>query len=316
MKRKIYSKSHQHEMNSFRTIISVLMLLIIFCNSVTSFSQTVLIEKVASCTRPPSKPGVISGPKYDLCGLESIVLSINPVLNATSYTWTVPATFTILQDNGTSITLGLPATFGQAVISVTANNECGSSLARTTNIFGNPSRITAVTGPTCVMPNETGLVYSVVNPEAGTTYTWYPPGSARITSGQGTSTVTVTWRATSGILGLRPFNNCGMNARFDYAVTVNCTQAAKTSSALNTGLTVYPNPVSSTANVLFNAGKAGNYTLKISDAEGRLMLTKQGTASIGTNSVSVNMSSFYKGVYAVTVISNEGTQVSKLMKSE
>ena len=300
--------------NITRTIILAMILVL----SLNSFSQIVLIEKESAgnvtCTKPPAKPSPITGTKYDLCGVASTVLSINPVTNATGYTWTVPAGFTILADNGTSITVGLPAVFGQALISVTANNDCGISIAQSTNIFGNPSRITAVTGPACVLPSEQNLVYSIVNPEAGTTYTWYPPGVAKVISGQGTSTVTVNWRTTSGVLGVRPFNACGMNSRFNYYITVNCTQTAKTASSLSTNISVYPNPVLSTANVLFSVKKNENYTIKISDMDGRLMTTKQGIATAGSNTVKLDMTAFKKGFYIVALTTDEGTQVTKLMR--
>lgn len=300
-----------------KNLAAACMLAAAITMSFDCFSQTVLIEQTdpaVACTKPPGKPGAISGPKTNLCGLPSITLSINPVTNATSYTWTVPSGFTILQDNGTSILLGLPATFGQVTITVTANNDCGSSLPQRTNIFANPSRITGVTGPTCVLPNESGLVYSVVNPEAGVTYTWYPPGAARITSGQGTSTVTVTWRDTSGVLGLRPFNACGMNARFNYYVTVNCSQAVKASAPVSSGISVSPNPAISLANISFNTSKGGNYTIKISDMNGKQVCMKQGAASAGSNSVSLDVSSYKQGMYIVTLVTDEGTQVTKMMK--
>lgn len=312
MKLKSYSNFLAFINTKKHNMVCTFCIAVFICIATMSHAQAVLIEKTTTCTRPPTRPGPISGPKYDLCELTSITLSIAPVANATSYTWTIPDGFTILQDNGTSIELGLGTGYHQVEVSVTANNDCGSSLPRAINLFSNPTRVAGISGPTCVLPFEENLVYSVTNPEVGTTYTWYVPGIVQIIDGQGTPTVTVKWRSYSGSIGVRPFNACGNNGRVNLYVTVGCTAVAN--AAKNSNVTIFPNPVSSVATVSFNSNAASAYTLKITDATGKLMQSKTGTATAGTNNILVNMNDYVTGIYFASITTTEGTRLIKIMK--
>lgn len=79
-----------------------------------------------SVTLIPAQPGSITGPSNVLSGTTH-TYSIVPVSGATSYTWAYSGAGTLV-GSGTSINL-TPASSG--VLSVMANNICGSSVART-----------------------------------------------------------------------------------------------------------------------------------------------------------------------------------------
>jgi len=77
---------------------------------------------------PPTTPGTISG--FDLPnngGTETYTIS--PVNGASSYTWTVPLGWSILADNGTSITVTVGSTDGN--VAVYATNAAGNSSPQT-----------------------------------------------------------------------------------------------------------------------------------------------------------------------------------------
>lgn len=79
-----------------------------------------------------AQPGVISGAATQCQSTTNLVYSIAAVINATTYTWTVPTGWTIVSGNGTNSITVTSGTAGQnGNISVTSGNGCGTSAART-----------------------------------------------------------------------------------------------------------------------------------------------------------------------------------------
>ncbi|MEI6436261.1 MAG: hypothetical protein WCP32_15610, partial [Bacteroidota bacterium] len=94
------------------------------CSSVSSTSQ-VTINPIA-----PSTPGAISGNSIQCPNLPDQIYSISAVPSATTYTWSVPAGWTITSGDGTTTITVTTGTAGQnGIISVTAGNACGTSAA-------------------------------------------------------------------------------------------------------------------------------------------------------------------------------------------
>lgn len=177
----------------------------------------------------PSQPGTITGSAVQCTGVTGQVYSVADVATATSYTWTLPAGWTITGGDGTrSITVSVGTSSG--TVSVTASNACGTSPARTLDVTVNqtPSVTNQVTS---INSGQTFSVTPAGTP-VGTTYTWPAPtytngvtggvaqvtgaasisGTLTIPSGTGTATYTVT--PTSG--------TCVGNT-FTVTVTVNST---------------------------------------------------------------------------------------------
>ncbi len=78
----------------------------------------------------------------------------------------------------------------------------------------------------------------------------------------------------------------------------------------NNSITIYPNPViNKNFTVQLKSLIGGNYTLKLYDALGRIVLTKYGVHSIGTFSETVNIGSLKSlkaGVYVVEITDSDG----------
>ncbi len=76
-------------------------------------------------------PSIITGP-LNVCGMTTATYSCNTVVNANSYVWTVPTTWSIASGQGTtSITANLPVNVNNAtfsgVVKVHSVNVCGNS---------------------------------------------------------------------------------------------------------------------------------------------------------------------------------------------
>ena len=65
-----------------------------------------------------------------------------------------------------------------------------------------------VTGNRDVENQESGVVYSVGNAPAGSSFSWSVPPGATIVSGQGTSSITVDWGGTGGDVTVDVSNSC------------------------------------------------------------------------------------------------------------
>ncbi|MDP1621761.1 MAG: LamG-like jellyroll fold domain-containing protein [Bacteroidales bacterium] len=79
----------------------------------------------------------------------------------------------------------------------------------------------AITGPTGVCSGSTGKVYSIAAIPNATGYTWTVPAGAVITAGANTTTITVTFGATSGNVSVFGTSSCMNGATANVAVTVN-----------------------------------------------------------------------------------------------
>jgi len=71
---------------------------------------------------------------------------------------------------------------------------------------------------------------------------------------------------------------------------------------------LFPNPATDKATVKFNAADAGNYSLVLYDVLGNKMLSTDGVAVEGENLIELNLATVAKGMYVLSVISNESSE--------
>ena len=170
-------------------------------------STTVTVNDGAGLT--PGAPPYLTGVTSNLCGGGNFTYTTATISGATSYTWTVSPLFKVLQNNGKSALIQIPANFTSGNISVNANNSCGSSPAKTITVYSiAPNPGSSISGPSTVTSGQTNVTYQL--PAAtGITYTWAVPTGAIIKSGQGTSKIVVNFGSTGGSISVFLSNNCG-----------------------------------------------------------------------------------------------------------
>jgi hypothetical protein len=83
-----------------------------------------------------------------------------------------------------------------------------------------PDAAGAISGPTSVLPNQSGVAYSVNPINNATGYVWNLPPDALITSGSNTNSITVDFGTTSGNISVYGTNICG-GGNTSPIVTVN-----------------------------------------------------------------------------------------------
>lgn len=271
---------------------------------------------------PPVAPSYIKGTTSNLCGGGNFTYTTSAIVDATSYTWTVPASFTVVQNNGKSALIQVPSAFTSGTISVKANNSCGSSAAKSLAVYAvAPSPSSGITGSATVSAGQTNISYQVTA-LSGMSYNWAVPSGSVITAGQGTNKITVNFGTTGGNVTVILSNNCGSSPMGKKAVTVTPTFAiAKMQDTQSTpvlqGIKVYPNPSQSLINVLFNAKTEGEqYKLVITDINGKDVYTKQGAAEKGTNSMQLDIDKFPAAVYVLRIITDGSCGVAKIIKEK
>jgi hypothetical protein len=164
-------------------------------------------------------PGVISGTSVGLGvnGIPTATFSTTNVVGATDYVWTVPTGATIVSGAGTNIiTLSFNSLFISGSLSVVARNACGSSLVRTLSLYSVPLTPGTITGTATGLCSQgiSTATYSIAAVNGATCYTWVAPAGATIVSGQGTTSIVLSFSNTFslGLLCVCANNVCGSSA--------------------------------------------------------------------------------------------------------
>ena len=189
--------------------------------------NTVYVSPPINIVSAPATPGIITGTTPQCPSLTGQVYSILPISNATAYNWTVPAGWTITAGNGTTaitVTTGIPGQNGN--ITVAAENSCGISTPRILAVIVapfEPAKPGVISGNSIQCPGLTGQTYSILPVANASAYNWAVPAGWIITSGGGTTTITVT-TGTSGQNGnitVTAGNSCGTSSESSFAVSVS-----------------------------------------------------------------------------------------------
>jgi len=164
----------------------------------------------------PSVPTAINGP-YGVCrNSTGNVFTTPAVAGATSYLWTLPTGASGSSTTNT-ITLSFNSTYSSGTLSVRAVGPCGTSGFYSRTVFSYtilpsaPSTITGLTTGSCAGVTRTYTCSSVSTADS---YQWSVPANATIVSGQGTTTITVTFGAnftSSGTISVRSQNCYGLS---------------------------------------------------------------------------------------------------------
>ncbi|MEI6682636.1 MAG: T9SS type A sorting domain-containing protein [Bacteroidota bacterium] len=180
----------------------------------------------------PNAAGAITGTATLCAGTNGVAYSCAEILNASSYTWTLPAGATIATGAGTrniTVNFGVSAVSGN--ITVSGTNSCGNgtaSPAYAVTVNPLPAAAGTITGPASVCVGSTGVAYSVPAIANATTYVWTVPAGATITSGGTTRNIVVSYgtAAGTGTVTVKGTNTCGNGTAATLNVTMNAIPGA------------------------------------------------------------------------------------------
>ena len=185
------------------------------------------------CTAPPAAPGSITALANICPGDTGLQFSIASVPGATDYTWLVPTGWQITAGQDSLLmTANSDASTGSQVISVTANNGCGSSAPTTftlNSVFVNPSIVV----PNAVYLNSPATFSSQ---QTGGTYQWSFASGNPSTSSSATPSVAWSQAGTYNVILTRTLNGCSATDTVQVTV-INCVyqSGSQTFNATSTG---------------------------------------------------------------------------------
>lgn len=242
----------------------------------------------------PAAPSPITGPTNACEFMAPNGVAANYTITndpGTNYTWTVPAGAIGVTGQGTnSISFTFPNGFTSGTVSVTASNGCGTGGTRSLSITklnpGSLSQIDVIQSQPC--PNRV-YTYSVAGiPVNATSVQWTVPTAqgAVLLTGQGTSSITVSYPGTSinGTVTATATSNCGSSGTRSVTVKLPVCDAppppppfAKgegisatvTATAEAFQVNVYPNPTVSDFKLQVSTAGKEKISVKITDMQGR-----------------------------------------------
>jgi subtilisin-like proprotein convertase family protein len=261
-----------------------------------------------------SKTGTISignmaGNLYGNCNT-TVNLSVPANALATSYTWTVPASCTIVSGQGTNaIVLSSPAGFVSGQVCVTAFNGCVTSAARCANIYGAPQSPAAISGPASVCAGQTGVTYSVPVMFSANNYKWTVPAGSTIVSGQGTNTIVVNFGTTAGKIGCTAKNDCGDRGTKTLTIAFNCRLDDQRNDF---GITLVPNPAFDKTELHILGNIVENSSLIVTNILGKDVY-KQLINLPENGIIELDLDEYAKGIYLVSLQSGNTRRSIRLI---
>ncbi len=284
----------------------------------------------------PGTPGLISGPastcNYQLPGGNNALYSVTATAGVT-YSWTVPSGVTIFTGQGTNnISFKYPAGFATGIISVTATNGCGTSVARTkivnTLYPATPSAIDVIQLQFC--PNRIFSYTLASMPSNAQLLQWEVPPGATIINGQGTISIMVAYpnSSISGTIDVTAISNCRNSSTRKTKVKLPACAPAFTKS--NTEATengfkkeslpgissnpfsveIFPNPSSTLFNLKIESPIKEPVEIKVMDIQGRCLkimtVSPLETTQLGA--------SFKAGIYILEIKQDKIVTTRRLVK--
>jgi hypothetical protein len=264
-------------------------------------------------TGSPTQPVTILGPAL-ACQAATVIFSVNPVPNATSYFWSVPTDATIMSGQNTdSVTVHWGT--GAGDISTIAVGNCGESIPRTRSIGLEtlPGAAGSIAGTDTVCSNHETYTYTIPSIPGATAYAWEIPQGTTIFSGAGTNSVVIAIgpAALSGPITVHGINTCGPGTSSSKTINVKIC-AGFGEKETEPGITVYPNPANDIINIAFT-GAEKQMDLRIVDATGQRVYWEL-LENIPTKYIHrVNVSAFSRGIYFIELVCSQWFVIKKVI---
>ena len=248
-------------------------------------------------TPMPSAAGTITGPATVCKGTTGVVYTVPPVLNATAYTWAVPAGVTVTSGantNSISVTFGASSVSGS--VTVYGSNTCGNGLSSSFSVTVNPVPPTPV-----ITANNYVLTSSAASGNQ-----WYHDGTA--VSGATAQTYTVPASAPGWYWTRVTLIGCSSDtSNHLYIQGVGVAE-------LNEGnVSIYPVPNKGVFNIAISCEKQISFKLDIYNALGLKVYGDRSILVDGSTTTTVDLGRIPAGFYTVILRSANNQVVRKIL---
>jgi len=255
-------------------------------NTVTYINQLVacITTSTAIVANTPTVMAMTSNTA--VCAGSSATLS---AMGATNYTWTAAGT--------ASTQVVTPSS--ASVYTVTGETSgCSSTSTVSVGVNAIPV-VTAISSQTLLCDDgSTGAAVLTASTSAST-YSW-SDGATTMTTAV-TPTTTTTYTVTVTELG------CSADA----FVTVTVSNCNGVKELVANGINVYPNPTNGILNIAISSELAGNTSIEVYDAIGKLVIKE----TLSTEITAINTTKLTDGIYVFKVINNnQAIKIGKIVK--
>lgn len=277
----------------------------------------------------PGTPSLITGPtnvcNFSAPNTTAATYTVTQTPTVALYNWTVPAGAIGLTGQGSnSISFIYPNGYSGGVISVNASNGCGTSENRNLTVTRlNPGAIGSINVVLSAGCPSRVYRYTIPSmPTNSTSIQWTVPAGGTIVSGQGTTSISVSY-TTAAIIGrvtVTALNNCGGSSSRGIDVKLPVCAASFTGNGINPGTgqsitngidaVLYPNPTVSSSQLMVYSMDRSIIRLRIVDAQGRLIrnIIANPNENIDINGISMS------GVYFIEIMQGKNRLVKKFVK--
>ena len=261
-----------------------------------NINGTTVVAPVANFTASTNK----------VCAGQTVTFTNTSTGNPTSFSWDFGAGASPATSTSAGPIVVTYNTAGTATVSLTVSNTAGSNNKTTANLITvDPltSAAGSISGSPTSCASSTGNIYSISPVSNATSYTWTVPAGSTITSGQGTTSITVTFGTTSGNVTVTPTNSCGNGTAATKAVSLTPTVSPSVS------ISATQNNICTGNNVTFTAtptnGGTPSYQWKLNGGNvGTNQDTYNNSSLINGDIVSCEMTSNASCLTSITATSN------------
>jgi hypothetical protein len=289
----------------------------------------------------PGTPGAVTGQITGVCGGSTYSYSMaTAAVEASGYVITAPTgsvvtsasnttnTSNVLTTSDLSFSVHYPADLASLTpktITVFATNGIGLSVAgKTVTLATTMAALKTIVGTATTFQRCASQTFTLVDAPGATSYTWTAANGAVITSGQGTTSVTVDFSAvlstlTSTKLTVMATNSCGVSSPVKSITLTSAAcvgKMAEDTLVAASDISIYPNPASSEFNVDLSMVKGGVVTMSIVAINGSVISTKDLNVAEGNTTVNENIADLASGIYFVQFVNQATSEtiVKKLVK--
>lgn len=203
---------------------------VITCELIPNTSITVtdqVISNPITMTVFPKSPVSVSvtAGSNPVCAGTKVTFNATPTNGGTApqYQWKVNG-----NDTGPNLPTFVfnPVNNDQVSCIMTSNLACVSGSPATSNaltmsVKNTPAQPGVISGPAALCGGTTGVTYTIVPVTGASGYSWSVPAGSAVSTGQGTTSITVAYGTDSGIVSVAASNTCGTGNSRLLAVTVN-----------------------------------------------------------------------------------------------
>jgi hypothetical protein len=209
---------------------------------------------------------------------------------ATSYTWTAA---------GTSSTQVV--TPSSASVYTVTGEASGCSNTATVSVGVNNLPTVSATASNTLVCSNLGESSVLTASTSATSYTWSDGANTMTTSV--TPTVATTYTVT--------VNDGNCEATTTVFVDVQTCTGIQTIASVSNGINVYPNPTNGILNIAISSELAGNTSIEVYDALGKLVVKE----TLTNETTTINTSKLTDGMYVYKVINNnKAIKIGKIVK--